>query len=91
MNSSLISKIEKAKRYSEEPDRVQFRRFEVDFRGAHNVHHVSYDRGRWNCSCHFFARHIVCSHTMAMQRILGGMAPAGAEEEAPVGAGAQAD
>lgn len=85
MNSALISKIEKAKRYAEEPDRVRFTRFEVDFRGSHNVHRVSYENGKWQCTCHFFQRYDVCSHTMAMQRILGEMAPAESEESTPVG------
>jgi hypothetical protein len=84
MNSSLIGKIEKAKRYAEEPQRAQFQKFEVNFRGSHDVYHVSFDQGRWQCSCHFFSNYDVCSHTMAMQRMLGAMVPA--EGEAPVAA-----
>ena len=87
MNSSLIGKIEKAKRYAEEPERVQFRKMEVDFRGSHDVYHVRFDRGRWQCSCNFFTKYDVCSHTMAMQRLLGVMVPTESEEgEAPVAA-----
>jgi hypothetical protein len=86
MNSSLIGKIEKAKRYAEEPERVQVRRLEADFRGSHDVYHVHFDQGRWQCSCNFFTNYDVCSHTMAMQRLLGVMVPAVPEEEAPVAA-----
>jgi hypothetical protein len=85
MNSSLIGKIEKAKRYAQEPGRAQFQRFEVEFRGSHDVHRVSFDRGRWQCNCKFFALYDVCSHTMAMQRILGEMLSS-ESEEASVGA-----
>ena len=33
MQSSLIGKIQKAKAYAEEPDRVQFNNFSLNFRG----------------------------------------------------------
>ena len=38
MQSSLIGKIEKAKRYAREQDRVVFSDFEVSFRGEHNTY-----------------------------------------------------
>ncbi|NLD73299.1 MAG: hypothetical protein GX649_11350 [Chloroflexi bacterium] len=73
MDSGMISKIEKAKRYSEEPDRVSFERFAVQFRGTHESHQVTYDRGAWSCTCEFFGQRGVCSHTMAMERLLDPM------------------
>ncbi len=73
MHSSLIGKIEKAKLYAEEPSRARFNSFEVDFRGGHDVHHVSYDGEEMSCSCRYYAMYKVCSHTMAMQRLLAGM------------------
>jgi hypothetical protein len=86
MNSSLIGKIEKAKRYAQEPNRAQFQKFEVLFRGSNNAHRVAFDGGRWHCDCNFFALYDVCSHTMAMQRILGEMVPTG-DEDASLGTG----
>lgn len=82
MNSSLIGKIEKAKRYAQEPERVRFNKFEVAIRGSHDIHRVSFDQGRWQCSCHFFSLYGVCSHTMAMQRLLGVMLPTESEQVA---------
>lgn len=73
MHSSLIGKIEKAKRYAEEPERAQFERFELVFRGEHDDYAVTYANGTWGCSCAFFAGWGVCSHTMAMHRLLGPM------------------
>jgi hypothetical protein len=73
MDSGMVSKIEKARRYAEEKDRVRFSTFEVVFRGAHNHHTVRYDKGDWKCGCRFFAQRGLCSHTMAMERILAGM------------------
>ena len=48
MNSSIINKIAKAKRYAEEPERIQFTRFEATFRGENDVHTTNFDNGEWN-------------------------------------------
>ena len=55
MQSSLIGKIEKAKRYAEEKERVSFVEFRASFRGEHNNYVVSYKEGKWRCSCRFFS------------------------------------
>ena len=75
MNSSFIGKIEKAKRYSEERHRLSFKSFHVDFQGDNDQHHVTFDADGWRCTCNFFAGRGVCSHTMALERILEGMLP----------------
>ncbi len=54
MNSSMISKIAKAKRYAEEPGRIQFTRFEATFQGENDVHTTNFDNGEWTCTCRFF-------------------------------------
>jgi len=73
MDSGMIGKIAKAKRYTQEKQRVRFDSFQVAFRGDHNTYSVSYKGGAWECSCPFFSRRGVCSHTMALERILGEM------------------
>ncbi len=75
MQSSLIGKIEKAKRYAEEPDRVTLSEFSADFRGEHSSYTVSYKGAKWHCTCHFFSQRGLCSHTMALQRLLAEMLP----------------
>ena len=45
MNSSLIGRIEKAKRYSEERHRLRFKSFDVDFQGDNDAHTVDVRRG----------------------------------------------
>ena len=75
MHSSLIGKIEKAKRYAQETDRVTFREFSVEFRGENNDYSVSYKDGKWQCSCSFFSNWGLCSHTLAMEKILATMLP----------------
>ena len=75
MQSSLIGKIEKAKRYAQEPERVTFSELSVKFRGENNNYITEYKEGKWHCSCHFFSSWGVCSHTMALERILSNMLP----------------
>lgn len=75
MDSGMIGKIQKAKFYAEEPERIQILQFEATFQGTNSEHTLSYDRGEWRCTCNFFASRGVCSHTMAMERLLGAMLP----------------
>ncbi len=75
MQSSLIGKIEKAHRYAEQRERIKFSDFAVSFAGENNTHATSYREGQWHCSCSFFAKWGLCSHTMALQKILVGMLP----------------
>ncbi len=75
MHSSLIGKIQKAHRYVQEPDRINFQQFSASFRGEHDSYTVSYSNGNWHCSCNFFTGWGVCSHTMAIQKLLGVMLP----------------
>ena len=75
MQSSLIGKIEKANRYAQETERVTFTEFSANFRGEHDNYTTEYKDGKWHCSCHFFSSWGVCSHTIAMEKILGKMLP----------------
>jgi hypothetical protein len=75
MQSGLIGKVEKAKRYAEEPNRVTLSEFAVDFRGEHNNYTVSYKGKKWHCTCHFFSQWGICSHTMALQRLFAEVLP----------------
>lgn len=70
---NVVSDVEKAKRYSEEPDRIRFHAFEVTFHGDNDDHHTVHSEGGWQCECDFFHSRHICSHTMAMERILKGM------------------
>ncbi|MBI2853245.1 MAG: hypothetical protein HYX84_09185 [Chloroflexi bacterium] len=75
MQSSLIGKIEKARRYAEEKERVTFSDFSVHFRGDNDTYLTGYKDGRWHCTCHFFTSWGVCSHTMALEKMLDEMLP----------------
>lgn len=76
MDYGMVNKILKAKEYAAEPHRIQFSTFTVHFDGLNDGHTVTYDKGQWNCDCNYFGSHGVCSHSMAMERVLGVMLPA---------------
>ena len=75
MQSSLIGKIEKAKRYAQETERVTFSELSVKFRGENDTYTTEYKDGKWHCSCNFFSTWGTCSHTMALEKILDNMLP----------------
>ncbi|NJN43498.1 MAG: hypothetical protein HC806_01320 [Anaerolineae bacterium] len=75
MDSGMIGKIEKAKRYAEERERIRFDSLVVTFDGTNNDHQVRLENGSWDCNCDFFRTRSVCSHTMALEIILEDMLP----------------
>ena len=75
MQSSLIGKIEKAKRYAEQPERVTISNFSAEFRGENDSHSLGLRDGKWHCNCNFFSQWGQCVHIMALQRLLGKMLP----------------
>lgn len=77
MNSSMIGKIEKAKRYAREPERIAVQDFTSVFHGAHNDYTVALHDHTWSCTCHAFQSHAVeaCPHIMATQQLLSPMLP----------------
>lgn len=87
MNSSMINKIAKAKRYADEPERIQFKHFEATFMGENDEHTTTFDHGTWNCTCRFFQDWGDCCHTMAMQRVLGVTIPMPYRQGIPMGLG----
>jgi hypothetical protein len=70
---NVISDVEKSNQYAEETDRITFLSFDAMFDGEHNAYHITYDQGHWDCDNAYFRTHGVCSHTMAMERMLAGM------------------
>lgn len=75
MNSSLIGKIDKARRYAQEPERARFQSLHVKFQGGHDIYDVRLDNHEWSCNCHTYESLGTCSHIMAMERLLNSMIP----------------
>jgi hypothetical protein len=75
MDYGMIGKIDKAKRYAEQKDRITFEALRVTFAGENNPHTVGLEDGVWRCDCDFFQTRLRCSHTMALEIVLEGMLP----------------
>lgn len=70
---NIVSDVKKAKRYSEEADRLRILAFEASFEGDNKTHMVSYDHGVWDSSSKYFQANGIGAYTMAMERILAGL------------------
>jgi hypothetical protein len=70
MDSAMIAKISKAREYASEPERITFTDFSVQFNGKHQSYRVGFQNGAWNCECDFFGQRGVCSHVMAVEKVL---------------------
>jgi hypothetical protein len=75
MDYGMIGKIEKAKRYAEQRDRIHIEALTVTFAGENNPHTVQLKDNTWSCDCDFFKSRGRCSHTMALEIILEKMIP----------------
>lgn len=75
LDSGMINKIQKAKSYADQPERIHFEDLRVAFDGNHGPHNVEFHEGDWRCDCEYFRNHHTCSHVMAIDRVLGIMAP----------------
>lgn len=75
MDQRMIGKIEKAGRYAAEPNRVSIHQIAVTLAGDNNQHEVAFDNGTWKCDCECFIMRRVCSHSMALERMLNHMLP----------------
>ncbi len=75
MDYGMIGKIEKAKRYAGQRDRIHFESLSVTIEGTNNSHTVRLENGLWQCDCDFFQTRGRCSHTMALEIILDKMLP----------------
>ncbi len=70
MHSSMIGKLEKARRYADEPWRATLQTVTVEFKGDNDTHTVSRENDEWHCTCDFHAKNGTCAHVMAVQHML---------------------
>lgn len=69
MDYGMIGKIEKAKRYAQEPERITFSSFTAEIRGDNSNYVVTLSPGGWNCTCPGFRSLGICPHIMVMERL----------------------
>ena len=78
MQSALHGMIDKAHRYSEEPERVQLSQIQATVRGANADHTVKLANGRLKCDCDHYAHEGLCAHVLTVERVLKPHLPANA-------------
>ncbi|RMG77347.1 MAG: SWIM zinc finger family protein [Chloroflexi bacterium] len=69
MDYSIISKIQKAKEYAEDPSRVTFNSLEIEFRGNNNTYRVTLGPDGWQCTCPGFQTYGICPHIMTLEKL----------------------
>ena len=73
MDSSFMRKVEKAKDYALQRERVSFSNCTVKFQGDNGDYTITYEAGRWHCDCDYYIGRGICTHIMALEMILKGM------------------
>lgn len=87
MYSGLIGKIEKARLYAQEPERVTIHTLRATFNGSNGTHVITLDEAQqWTCDCEFFPAWGTCQHIMATQKILEPMLTEAARQSATAAA-----
>jgi hypothetical protein len=70
MQSTIVTKAEKAHRYALERDRLQISAIEGTFEAGGGSHVIRLGEAGWTCDCEFGTAHGVCPHTEAASRML---------------------
>ncbi len=73
MDTNTISRIQKAKQYANEPHRVTFENFELQFKGDNDTYTTMLGAEGWHCSCPGFQKYAICPHIMALEKIFSVM------------------
>jgi hypothetical protein len=73
MDNSMIGKIQKAKEYAEQPERVTFQSLSVQFDGSNNSYTITLSAEGWHCTCPGFQKYAICPHIMTLERLFGPM------------------
>lgn len=82
MNAAFMRKVEKAKGYALQRERVSFVNYRARFQGDNGDHSISYDNGAWDCDCDYLRGRPTCVHIMALQMMLAEMLEEPAEAAA---------
>ncbi|MFW5748095.1 MAG: SWIM zinc finger family protein [Chloroflexota bacterium] len=69
MDYSIIGKIQKAKEYALEPQRVTFNSFQLEMRGNNNTYTITLAPDGWHCTCPGFQKYAICPHIMALEKM----------------------
>ena len=86
MQSALHGMVAKARRYSQEPDRLRLEALSARVRGDNSEHLVTLAGGRLTCDCNHYAHERLCAHVLTVERVFRAHLPPNAAPH-PVGEG----
>jgi hypothetical protein len=69
MDTSFANKVQKAKEYAAEPERVTFHALTLEFRGDNNSYTISLGPDGWSCTCPGFQKYGICPHIMSIEKL----------------------
>lgn len=69
MDTSLINKIQKAREYAMEPERVTFHALTLEFQGDNNTYTLALGADGWSCTCPGFQKYGICPHVMSVEKL----------------------
>jgi len=69
MDTSTINKIQKAREYAEQPERVTFHTLTLEFHGDNNDYVVALGPDGWSCTCPGFQKYGICPHIMSIEKL----------------------
>ena len=78
MQSALHRMVEKARRYSQEPERLRIDALSARVRGDNSEHEVSLASGRLTCDCDHYLHERLCAHVLTVERVFRPHLPANA-------------
>jgi hypothetical protein len=70
MQSTIVTKAEKAHRYAQERDRLHISAIEATFEAGGGTHVIRLGEQGWTCDCEFAIANHVCQHIEAASRML---------------------
>ena len=70
MDASMINKIQKAKEYATQPERITFNSMVVEFRGDNSSYELTLGPDGWSCTCPGMKKYGICPHIMCIEKLL---------------------
>lgn len=70
MDYGMIGKIEKAKRYAGEPERITFHTLVAQMQGDNDLYSIHLTPEGWDCTCPGYKSYHICPHVMMLEKLL---------------------
>ena len=65
----MINKIQKAKEYATQPERITFNSLTIEFQGDNSNYEMTLGPDGWTCSCPGYSKYHICPHIMTIEKL----------------------